>query len=191
MPGCSSRRSARPVWYLAAEGRAAKTIRTYIEAVQWFAAAHPRERTSRTGWEQVGGQDAQRWMVYLLGEYSAAYASNRFRGLQQRQATVAEIKALIATGLVRCSRRGFAAGHNGRAQRLRADLNAATSHSPLSPFAMTDDARRTWDELTIGRKREIARILLTVTLPPLGRGHTFNRDLIQISGPSTATARAA
>jgi hypothetical protein len=77
-----------------------------------------------------------------------------------------------------------------RMAEIRAGLNAATAHSPLSPFAMTDDARRTWDELPIGRKREIARILLTVTLPPLGRGHTFNRDLIRISG-ATAPARAA
>lgn len=77
-----------------------------------------------------------------------------------------------------------------RMAEIRADLNAATSHSPLSPFAMTDDARRTWEELPIGPKREIARILLTVTLPPLGRGHTFNRDLIRISG-ATAPARAA
>jgi hypothetical protein len=57
---------------------------------------------------------------------------------------------------------------------IRADLNATSSHGPLSAFAVTDDARRTWDELPIGRKREIARILLTVTLPPLGRGHTFS-----------------
>ena len=77
-----------------------------------------------------------------------------------------------------------------RMAEIRADLNAATSHSLLSAFAMTDDARRTWEELTIGRKREIVRILLTVTLPPLGRGHTFNRDLIQISG-TTPDARAA
>jgi site-specific DNA recombinase len=73
---------------------------------------------------------------------------------------------------------------------IRADLNAATSHSPLSAFTMTDDARRTWQELPIGRQREIARILLTVTLPPLGRGHAFNRDLIQVSG-TTPPARAS
>ncbi len=77
-----------------------------------------------------------------------------------------------------------------RMGEIRAALSAATAHSPLSAFAMTDDARRTWTELPIGRKREIVRILLTVTLPPLGRGHTFNRDLIQISG-ATAPARAA
>ena len=77
-----------------------------------------------------------------------------------------------------------------RMAEIRADLSAATSHSPLSAFAMTDDARRTWEEeLPIGRKREITRILLTVTLPPLGRGHAFNRDLIQISG-TTPPVRA-
>lgn len=51
---------------------------------------------------------------------------------------------------------------------------------------MTDDARRTWDDLSIGRKREILRILLSVTLPPLGRGHSFNRDLIQITAATPA-----
>ncbi|HUY49182.1 MAG TPA: recombinase family protein [Streptosporangiaceae bacterium] len=68
--------------------------------------------------------------------------------------------------------------------RLRAELSAATAKSPLADFAVTQDARRTWDELTLGRKREVLRHLINVTLPPLGRGHTFNRDLIQI-GPAT------
>jgi DNA invertase Pin-like site-specific DNA recombinase len=78
-----------------------------------------------------------------------------------------------------------------RMGEIRADLNAATSHSPLSPFAMTDDAQRTWDELGIGRQREITRTLLTVTLPPLGRGHSFSRDLIQIGRSKTPAALAA
>ena len=38
---------------LAAEGKAAKTIRTYTEAVQWFAAACLPDRVS---WEQVDRQ---------------------------------------------------------------------------------------------------------------------------------------
>jgi hypothetical protein len=38
---------------LAAEGKAVKTIRTYTEAVQWFAAARLPGRAS---WEQVGSQ---------------------------------------------------------------------------------------------------------------------------------------
>ena len=50
---------------LAAEGKAAKTIRTYTEAVQWFAAALP-EQASRASWEQVTSRDIQRWMAWLL-----------------------------------------------------------------------------------------------------------------------------
>jgi site-specific recombinase XerD len=69
--------------HLAAEGKAAKTVRTYTEAVQWFAAAHLIPRTSHTRWEQVGGHDVQRWLVHLLTRYSDAYASNQFRALQQ------------------------------------------------------------------------------------------------------------
>jgi site-specific recombinase XerD len=69
--------------HLAAEGKAAKTIRTYTEAVQWFAAAHLRPETGLTSWEDVGRQDVQRWVVWLLGRYSSAYASNQYRALQQ------------------------------------------------------------------------------------------------------------
>jgi integrase/recombinase XerD len=65
---------------LAAEGKAAKTIRTYIEAVQWFAAARLPGRAS---WEQVDRQDIQQWMTWLLDRYSSAYASNQYRALQQ------------------------------------------------------------------------------------------------------------
>jgi site-specific recombinase XerD len=65
---------------LAAEGKAAKTTRTYTEAVQWFAAARLTEQVS---WEQVTSRDAQQWMAWLLSRYSAAYASNQYRALQQ------------------------------------------------------------------------------------------------------------
>ena len=68
---------------LAAEAKAAKTVRNYTEAVQWFAAAHLIPQTSRTRWEQVTGQDVQWWMVWLLSRYSEAYASNQYRALQQ------------------------------------------------------------------------------------------------------------
>jgi hypothetical protein len=46
--------------HLAAEGKAAKTERTYTEAVAWFAAAHLIPRTSCTRWDQVSGHDVQR-----------------------------------------------------------------------------------------------------------------------------------
>src|SRR5690242_17156242 len=68
---------------LAAEGKAAKTVRMYTEAVQWFAAAHLIPQTGWTRWEQVTGQDVQWWMVWLLSRYSDSYASNEYRALQQ------------------------------------------------------------------------------------------------------------
>jgi site-specific recombinase XerD len=68
--------------HLAARGKAARTIRTYTE-VQWFAAACLPGPAGRTAWEQVDGQDIQRWMAWLLDRYSSAYASNQYRALQQ------------------------------------------------------------------------------------------------------------
>jgi site-specific recombinase XerD len=58
-------------------------VRTYTEAVAWFAAAHLLPRTSHTRWDQVSSHDLQRWLVQLLTRYSDAYASNQFRALQQ------------------------------------------------------------------------------------------------------------
>jgi integrase/recombinase XerD len=69
--------------HLAAEGKAGKTVRTYAEAVQWFAGEYLRRETGLTGWEEVGKQDVQRWVVRLLGRYSSAYATNQYRALQQ------------------------------------------------------------------------------------------------------------
>jgi integrase/recombinase XerD len=70
-------------FYLAAEGKAAKTVRTYTEAVQWFAAARLVWQGDRRCWGEVKKQDVQKWFVWLLGRYSAAYASNQYRALQQ------------------------------------------------------------------------------------------------------------
>jgi integrase len=69
--------------HLAAENKAAGTIRIYTEAPLWFAAAYLLRETGKTGWGQVGTEDVQRWVTWLLGRYSAAYASNQFRALQQ------------------------------------------------------------------------------------------------------------
>jgi integrase/recombinase XerD len=68
---------------LAAEGKAAKTIQTYTEAVRWFAATCPPGHASRASWEQVSSHDIQEWMAWLLDRYSSAYASNQYRALQQ------------------------------------------------------------------------------------------------------------
>ena len=66
-----------------AGNKSAKTIRTYIEAVRWFAAAQLLGQASRASWEQVDGRDIQQWMSWLLDRYSSAYASNQYRALQQ------------------------------------------------------------------------------------------------------------
>jgi integrase/recombinase XerD len=58
-------------------------VRTYTEAVAWFAAAHLIPRTCCTGWEEVRCHDVQRWLVHRLCRYSGAYASNQFRALQR------------------------------------------------------------------------------------------------------------
>jgi site-specific recombinase XerD len=68
---------------LAAENKAEKTIRVYVDAVRWFAAAHLLGETDKTRWEQVEADDVRRWMVRLLGEYSDAYAYQQFRSLHQ------------------------------------------------------------------------------------------------------------
>jgi integrase/recombinase XerD len=69
--------------HLAAENKAAGTVRTYAEAALWFAAAHLLRETGKTRWDQVSARDVQRWAVRLLGLYSDAYARNQFRALQQ------------------------------------------------------------------------------------------------------------
>jgi site-specific recombinase XerD len=68
--------------HLAAEGKAGRTLHTYTGAVRWFAAAHLLRETDKARWEQVEREDLQRWTVWLLGEYSTAYASNQFRAVR-------------------------------------------------------------------------------------------------------------
>lgn len=69
--------------HLAAENKAKKTIGIYTDAARWFAAAHLIRETDKTRWEQVDGRDVCRWMVWLLGRYSDAYAYQQFRALRQ------------------------------------------------------------------------------------------------------------
>ena len=69
--------------HLAAENKAAGTIRIYTEAPLWFAAAYMLRDTEKTRWEQVDAQDVQRWTARLLGRYSEAYARQQYRSLRQ------------------------------------------------------------------------------------------------------------
>lgn len=68
---------------LAAGGKAAKTIRTCAEAVQWSAAACLADHDGRGGREQVDGRDIQRRLAWLLDRYSSAYAASRYRAPRQ------------------------------------------------------------------------------------------------------------
>jgi hypothetical protein len=69
--------------HMAAEGKAPRTIRTYTEAVRWFAAAYVLPQTDKRRWEEVDKADLRRWTVRLLGEYSTAYAGNQFRAVRR------------------------------------------------------------------------------------------------------------
>jgi site-specific recombinase XerD len=68
--------------HLRAEKKSPKTIRTYVEAAQWFAAEYliPNEITD---WADARARHIQEWTVTLLGRYSDSYANNQFRALQQ------------------------------------------------------------------------------------------------------------
>ena len=69
--------------HLAAENKAAGTIRIYTEAPSRFAAAYLLRDTEKTRWEQVDARDVQRWVGWLLGRYSEAYARQQYRSLRQ------------------------------------------------------------------------------------------------------------
>jgi site-specific recombinase XerD len=68
--------------HLLAERKSPKTIRTYIEAAQWFAATL-LIAAGVTDWAEVTARHVQQWIADLAGRYSGAYASNQFRALQQ------------------------------------------------------------------------------------------------------------
>jgi site-specific recombinase XerD len=69
--------------HLAAENKAAGTIRIYTDAATWFAATHLLAETDKTTWEQVDAPDVRRWVAWLLERYSEAYAYQQYRSLLQ------------------------------------------------------------------------------------------------------------
>jgi site-specific recombinase XerD len=68
--------------HLRAERKSAKTVRTYLEAAQWFAAGYLIP-AGLADWDEVKAKHVQEWIITLLGRYSDSYANNRFRALQQ------------------------------------------------------------------------------------------------------------
>ncbi len=119
--------------HLAAEGKTGRTLDTYTKAVRWFAAAHLVQQTDKTRWEQVDRQDLQRWTVRLLGEYSAAYASNQFRAVRRflRWLAVEEDRPDPASG---CGR--------PRPRRARCRCSAAKNFPPCGGRARAGASRR-------------------------------------------------
>ena len=69
--------------HIAAEGKAPRTIRTYTDAVRWFAAAYVLPETGKRRWDEVDKADLRRWIVRLLSEYSTAYGGNQFRAIRR------------------------------------------------------------------------------------------------------------
>jgi hypothetical protein len=49
--------------HLRAERKSDKTVRTYTEAAQWFAAEYMRKQTSHADWDGVQRADIEQWMV--------------------------------------------------------------------------------------------------------------------------------
>jgi hypothetical protein len=80
-PYAAAKRSYR--LHLSAEGKSPKTVRTYVEAVQWFAAAQLVPAGGRGDWSAVTSEDVKLWLVRLLDRYSDSYANNQYRALQQ------------------------------------------------------------------------------------------------------------
>ena len=68
--------------HLRAERKSAKTVRTYLEAAQWFAAGYLLP-AGLADWDGVKARHVQEWIITLLGRYSDCYANNQFRALQQ------------------------------------------------------------------------------------------------------------
>jgi hypothetical protein len=100
--------------HLAAEGKSAKTIRTYTEAARWFAAEHLLGQAGKNCWEQADSRDIQEWMQWLLGRGSDSYASNQFRALAGTRQLAVPLYDCRCAGINRHE------GGDGRAPRRRA-----------------------------------------------------------------------
>lgn len=84
----------------------------------------------------------------------------------------------------------FSAEIEKRRQEIYAELDDATGESPLSPFAAVDNieaAARIWDGLSLGRRREILRLVFRVEIMPCPvrgyRGPFIGKDAVKLSPP--------
>jgi hypothetical protein len=52
--------------HLAAEAKAARTVKGCTSAARWFAAGYLLSQAGKTSWEQADARDIQHWTVQLL-----------------------------------------------------------------------------------------------------------------------------
>lgn len=68
-----------------------------------------------------------------------------------------------------------------RMTAIRIELHSAAGESPLAEFATSEDAAKTWEGLSLGRRREVLRLLAVVTLRPGKRGRgAFDTGTVEI-----------
>ena len=152
-------------------------------------------RRTRPGGSQVDGQDVQRWMVWLLGSYSDAYARQQYRALRQffrwlvrrgraprPHGQAARADGAGEAGAVLHQRRTFEAGEGLPGQHVRTAARRGdhvgvpgdghpagrAGRDPLRPAATPAAATWTW---SAGRSRSAARAARTgpsrsITRPP-------------------------
>jgi integrase/recombinase XerD len=65
-------------FHLLAEGKAAKTIRTYLDAITWFGS-----QVEADDWPEVTKRHIQAWIIRLRKDYSDSYANQQYRAIQQ------------------------------------------------------------------------------------------------------------
>lgn len=151
------------ILHLNAEGKSPKTIRTYAEAAQWFAAAHLRRNTEHSDWEDVTPDDVRAWIVHLLNQYSDSYANNQYRALQQFfkwWSTDEELAKLLkhCEGKTFTQRRDYAILTLFKATGLRLSELAGITYDPDDPDRSDLDLMRR--ELLVrgkGNKQRIVR----------------------------------
>jgi site-specific DNA recombinase len=100
--------------------------------------------------------------------------------LEQKKADAARKNTLGVAGYDDAVFETILATADQRITEIWDELSEGNEQDPLSDFARSQDAQQTWDAQSIGRKREILRRLLVVTLPPIGRGHKANLSLIKV-----------
>lgn len=121
-------------------------------------------------------------LIAARPDVDAAGLRDRVKVLQELKLTDADD---YAEGLIeRPQLARITAKRNTELAEIAEQLKAAAAASPLADFDGVDsieEAAALWDSLSLGRHREILRLLMTVTLHPVGRGaRGFDPDTVRI-----------